>query len=374
MASTTVTDQDARHLRRAVELAAMARGSTSPNPLVGAVVARGARAIGEGFHAAAGEPHAERVALAACSEDPAGATLYVSLEPCCHEGRTPPCTDAIVAARIARVVVASDDPTGKAAGRGLGILRDEGVAVEMADGEVAAAARQLNQPFRKHARTGRPLVVFKSAMTLDGKVATRSGDSQWISGESSRARAHRWRAECDAVAVGIHTATVDDPLLTARIEGVARQPRRVVFDSEASLPLDSQLVRSAHEVGVVLVCSRAAKRTSTDALRNAGVEVVVATGENEAARVRNALDELGARGVQSLLLEGGPHLAGTFLEAREIDEARMFVAPLLAGGREARAAIEGDGVERIGDAVRAVHADVERIDDDVLITARLREW
>jgi diaminohydroxyphosphoribosylaminopyrimidine deaminase/5-amino-6-(5-phosphoribosylamino)uracil reductase len=374
MASSTLTEQDARHLRRAVELAATARGSTSPNPLVGAVVVKDGRTIGEGFHARAGEPHAERVALAACSEDPAGATLYVSLEPCCHEGRTPPCTDAILAAGIGRVVIASDDPTEKAAGRGLGILRDEGVAVEMLDGEIAAAARLLNQPFRKHARSGRPLVVFKSAMTLDGKVATRSGDSQWISGAASRARAHRWRAECDAVAVGIHTATLDDPLLTARIEGVDRQPRRVVFDSEASLALDSQLVRSAEEVPVILVCSRAASRTATDALRNAGVEVIVTTGENEAARVRTALDELGARDVQSLLLEGGPHLAGVFLEAGEIDEARMFVAPLLAGGREARAAIEGEGVERIDDALRAVALDVERIDDDVLISARLREW
>ncbi|MEX1142086.1 MAG: bifunctional diaminohydroxyphosphoribosylaminopyrimidine deaminase/5-amino-6-(5-phosphoribosylamino)uracil reductase RibD [Thermoleophilaceae bacterium] len=374
MASTTATEQDARHLRRAVELAAMALGTTSPNPLVGAVVVKQGRTLGEGFHVRAGEPHAERVALADCSEDPAGGTLYVSLEPCCHEGRTPPCTDAIVAAGIVRVVVASDDPTAKAAGRGLGILRDEGIAVDVMDGEAAQAARLLNQPFRKHARTGRPLVIFKSAMTLDGKVATSSGDSQWISGESSRRRAHRWRADCDAVAVGIHTATADDPLLTARIDGVARQPRRVVFDSEASLPLDSQLVRSAAEVPLVLVCSRAAKRTSTDALRNAGVEVIVTTGENEPARVRSALDELGAREVQSLLLEGGPHLAGSFLEAGEIDEARMFVAPILAGGKEARAAIEGEGVERIGDAVRAVHTDVERIDEDVLITARLREW
>jgi diaminohydroxyphosphoribosylaminopyrimidine deaminase / 5-amino-6-(5-phosphoribosylamino)uracil reductase len=374
MASSTVTEQDVRHLRRTVELAAMARGSTSPNPLVGAVVVKDGRTIGEGFHARAGEPHAERVALAAC-DDAAGATLYVSLEPCCHQGRTPPCTEAIAAAGIGRVVVASDDPTDKAAGRGLGILRDEGIAVDVIDdGEVGEAARLLNQPFRKHARAGRPLVVFKSAMTLDGKVATRSGDSQWISGEASRARAHRWRAELDAVAVGIHTATQDDPLLTARIEGVARQPRRVVFDSEASLPLDSQLVRSAGEVPVILVCSRAAKRTATDALENAGVEVIVATGENEAARVCSALDELGARDVQSLLLEGGPHLAGVFLEAGEIDEARMFVAPLFAGGREARAAIEGEGVERIDDAVRAVAVDVERIDDDVLVTARLREW
>ena len=244
MAQTMATERDARHLRRTLELAERARGRTSPNPLVGAVVVRGDRILGEGFHEAAGEPHAERAALDACAEDPAGATLYVSLEPCCHQGRTPPCTDAIVEAGIARVVVASDDPTPKAAGRGLGILRDEGVTVEVHDGEVGAAARLLNQPFRKHARTGRPLVILKSAMTLDGKVATRTGDSQWISGESSRARAHRWRAEADAVAVGIGTALADDPLLTARVEGVPRQPRRVVFDSEARLPLDGKLVAS----------------------------------------------------------------------------------------------------------------------------------
>jgi diaminohydroxyphosphoribosylaminopyrimidine deaminase/5-amino-6-(5-phosphoribosylamino)uracil reductase len=374
MASTTATERDARHLERAIELAATARGLTSPNPLVGAVVVKGGRTIGEGLHTRAGEPHAERAALAACEEDPAGATLYVSLEPCCHQGRTPPCTDAIVEAGIARVVVASDDPTPKASGRGLGILRDEGIAVETVDGPIGDSARLLNQPFRKHARTGRPLVIFKSAMTLDGKVATRTGSSQWISGESSRARAHRWRAESDAVGVGIHTATIDDPLLTARIEGVASQPRRVVFDSEASLPLASQLVRSAHEVPVILVCSRAAKRTATDALRNAGVEVIVCTGQNEAARICSALGELGARGIQSILLEGGPHLAGVFLEAGEIDEARMFVAPMLVGGRDAKAAIEAEGVELIGDAPRAVFTAVERIDDDVLMTARFREW
>ncbi len=374
MGPTTVTERDTRHLHRAIELAETARGHTSPNPLVGAVLVRGERTIGEGFHARAGEPHAERVALANCEEDPAGATLYVSLEPCAHEGRTPPCTEAIVQAGIARVVVASDDPTPKASGRGLGVLRDEGIEVETVDGEVGASARLINQPFRKHARTGRPLVVFKSAMTLDGKVATRTGDSQWISGEASRARAHRWRAECDAVAVGIHTAIVDDPQLTARLEGVSRQPSRVVFDSEASLPPSSKLVKSAAEVPVILVCSRAAKRTATDALRNAGVEVIVTTGQNEAARVLNALTELGGRGIQSLLLEGGPHLAGVFLEAGEIDEARIFVAPMLAGGKDARAAIEGEGFEQIDDAVKALSTQVERIDGDVLITSRVRDW
>jgi diaminohydroxyphosphoribosylaminopyrimidine deaminase/5-amino-6-(5-phosphoribosylamino)uracil reductase len=374
MSPMAVTEHDTRHLMRAIELAGRARGQTSPNPMVGAVIVKGGRVIGEGITQPPGEAHAEREALEACNESPAGATMYVSLEPCCHRGRTPPCTEAILEASIARVVIASDDPTKKAAGRGPGILRDEGVEVVWVDGEVAEAARLLNQPFRKHARTGRPLVVFKSAMTLDGKVATVTGDSQWISGESSRARAHRWRAESDAVAVGIGTALVDDPRLTARIEGVARQPRRVVFDSEARLPIDSQLVGGVGEVPLTVVCSRAAARTSVQALEAAGVDVIVATGQNERARVEDALDELGGRDVQSLLLEGGPHLAGAFLEAREIDEARMFVAPLMSGGRDARTAVEGMGIEQIAAAPRALHVDVERLDDDVLITARLKEW
>jgi diaminohydroxyphosphoribosylaminopyrimidine deaminase/5-amino-6-(5-phosphoribosylamino)uracil reductase len=374
MAQMTATERDQRHLERTIELAATARGHTSPNPLVGAVVAKGERTIGEGFHAGAGQPHAERQALAACSENPAGATLYVSLEPCCHHGRTPPCTEAIVEAGIARVVVASDDPSEKAAGRGLGMLRDEGVRVDLFDGDLSQQARLLNQPFRKHARTGRPLVVFKSAMTLDGKVASRTGDSRWISSEASRARVHRWRAESDAVAVGLGTALADDPQLTARVEAVSRQPRRVVFDSEARLPIDSQLVRGVAEAPVIVVVSRAASRTAVQALESAGCEVVVVSGNNEAARVASALDELGARGVQSLLLEGGPRLAGSFLEAGEVDEARIFIAPLMAGGRDARTAVEGMGVEHIAGAGRALHSEVERIEDDVLITARFKDW
>ena len=239
------TDTDALFLARAIELAEGGRGHVSPNPLVGALVVRDGEVLGEGFHARYGGAHAERKALDACTADPRGGTLYVSLEPCCHHGQTPPCTDAILEAGIARVVVASDDPTEKASGRGLGILRDEGVDVVVADGEPAMRARLLNQAFRKHARTGRPHVLFKSAMTLDGKVATRTGDSKWISGEAARLRSHHWRAERDAVVVGIGTALADDPQLNARVEGVTRQPRRVVFDSEGRLPLDSQLVQGA---------------------------------------------------------------------------------------------------------------------------------
>jgi diaminohydroxyphosphoribosylaminopyrimidine deaminase/5-amino-6-(5-phosphoribosylamino)uracil reductase len=253
-------------------------------------------------------------------------------------------------------------------------MRDEGIEVVVADGELATRARQLNQPFRKWARTARPWVLFKSALTLDGKVATRGGDSKWISSEASRYRAHHWRAECDAVAIGIGTALADDPQLTARVKDVYRQPRRIVFDSLARLPADSKLLREARRVPLTVVVSRAAPRAATDALETHGAEVIVAPGENETARVRSALDQLGPMGISSILLEGGPHLAGAFLDAQEIDEIRLFLAPIVLGGRSARAALEGEGVEAIADAVRALTLDVERVDEDLLISARLKEW
>jgi diaminohydroxyphosphoribosylaminopyrimidine deaminase/5-amino-6-(5-phosphoribosylamino)uracil reductase len=375
----TCTDTDKAHLARAIELAQNGRGAVRPNPVVGAVVARGGEVLGEGWHKEFGGAHAEVNAIEACGlEDLSGATLYVSLEPCCHEGKMPPCTDAILQAGIGRVVVASDDPTDKASGRGLGILRDEGVEVVIADGELAARARLLNQAFRKHARVGRPWVLFKSAMTLDGKVATRTGDSKWISGEDSRRLVHHWRASVDAVVVGIGTALADDPQLTARPDGLPaeleRQPRRVVFDTLARLPPTSQLVAAAAEIPLTLVVSRAAARADTDALEAAGVQVLVATGENEPARVRSALDQLGAIGIASVLLEGGPHLAGAFLDAGEIDEVRLFLAPLLLGGSAARDPLEGKGVEHISEALRALTFECDPIGEDLLISARLREW
>jgi diaminohydroxyphosphoribosylaminopyrimidine deaminase/5-amino-6-(5-phosphoribosylamino)uracil reductase len=371
----TVLDTDRVHLARAIEIAERGRGRATPNPLVGAVVVKDGDVMGEGWHDVFGGPHAERAAIEAChGADLTGACMYVSLEPCCHQGKTPPCTDAIVEAGVSRVVVASDDPSEHASGRGLGILRDEGVEIVIAEGELAARARLLNQPFRKLARTGRPHVLFKTAMTLDGKVATRTGDSKWISGEDSRRRAHAWRAECDAVVVGIGTALADDPLLTSRIEGADRQPRRIVFDSEGRLPLDSQLVMSAPEIPLTVVVSRAAPRTATDGLEIAGADVVVATGENEPARIRSALDQLGASGISSLLLEGGPHLAGAFLDAGEVDEMRLFIAPVVIGGTTARDPLEGEGAERIAEATRALSMSFERIADDILISARLREW
>jgi diaminohydroxyphosphoribosylaminopyrimidine deaminase/5-amino-6-(5-phosphoribosylamino)uracil reductase len=372
---TAVTEIDRRHLARAIELAERGRGRVSPNPVVGAVIGRHEEVIAEGFHQELGSAHAEVEAIRdADGRDLTGATLYVSLEPCCHRGRTPPCTEAILGAGIERLVVASDDPSEHASGRGLGILRDEGVEVVVADGELAARAKIQNQPFRKHARTGRPWVLFKSAMTLDGKVATHSGDSKWISGKASRELVHRWRAGSDAVAVGIGTALADDPQLTARMDEVDRQPRRVVFDSLARLPLSSQLAAGARTVPLTVVVSRAAPRAAIDALATHGAEIVVATGENEPARVRAALDQLGTAGITSILLEGGPHLAGAFLDAGELDEIRLFLAPLVLGGRTARDPLEGEGADAIADVARALTLQCEQVGDDLLISARLKEW
>jgi diaminohydroxyphosphoribosylaminopyrimidine deaminase/5-amino-6-(5-phosphoribosylamino)uracil reductase len=346
--NTQLTGTDKAHLARALELAERGRGRVSPNPLVGAVVVRDGEVIGEGFHAELGDLHAERAALADCAErgnDPAGATMYVTLEPCAHTGRQPPCVDAILEAGIARVVIASDDPSEKAAGRGLGILRDGGVAVEFAAGEEASGARLLNQPFRKHARTGLPLVTLKLAMSLDGKTATPPGTSPWISSEQSRELVHRWRAESDAIAAGIGTVLADDPLLTARAPN-ARQPVRVVFDRRARLPLDSQLLRTLDQSPVLVVV---APEVDTSPLRAVGAEVLTADS------IEAALAELGRRGITSLFLEGGKTLAAAFADTGQIDEARAFVAPLLlAGGKRTEAVDPGA--------------------TDTLIETRFKEW
>jgi diaminohydroxyphosphoribosylaminopyrimidine deaminase / 5-amino-6-(5-phosphoribosylamino)uracil reductase len=370
-----LTRDDLAQLRRAIELAESGRGRVSPNPVVGAVIVDGGEVIGEGWHAELGGAHAEVAALEACraaGADPSGATMYVSLEPCAHHGRQPPCTEAILAAGISRVVIASEDPSEKASGRGPGILRDEGVEVSFAEGAEAAAARLANQPFRKHARTGRPLVVLKSALSLDGFTATAGGDSKWISGASSRATVHRWRAESDAVAVGIETALADDPRLTARdVDEEPRQPLRVVFDSEARLPPGSAVVSGVAEVPVLVVASEAAPSDRVEALRAAGAEVLALPGERR-QRLLAALDELGRRAITSLLVEGGAGLAGAFLDAGEVDELRLFVAPVLLGAGRPLAIREG--VAEVAAAERPLAVEWERSGEDMLVRVRLREW
>lgn len=349
--AASLTTADREHLKRALELAEFGRGKVSPNPLVGAVVVRDGVVIGEGYHAELGDLHAERAALKDCAErgeDPRGATMYVTLEPCAHTGRQPPCVEAILEAGIGQVVIGSDDPSEKASGRGPGMLRDGGIEVELAAGEEATAARLLNQPFRKHACTGLPLVTLKLAMSLDGRTTTAEGDSPWISSPESRELVHRWRAESDAIAVGIGTVLADDPLLTARGSAAHRQPLRIVFDRRARLPLGSQMLQTLDLSPVVVAVAPDAASDRVAALRGAGAEILIA------GDVEVALSELGRRGVASLFLEGGRTLAAAFIEADQVDEARNFIAPiLLSGGR---------------------HEPVDRSLEDTLVTARFKEW
>jgi diaminohydroxyphosphoribosylaminopyrimidine deaminase/5-amino-6-(5-phosphoribosylamino)uracil reductase len=377
-------------LRKALELAEGGRGRVSPNPLVGAVVVRGGEIIGEGFHAELGGLHAERAALADAArrgEDAAGATMYVTLEPCAHQGRQPPCSDAVIEAGIARIVIASEDPTTKAAGKGPEQLRAAGIEVDFVDpeprrdadaerapaggsapaaeaAEIALAARLLNQPFRKHSLTGLPWVLLKTAMSLDGRTVTPAGASPWISGERARELVHLWRGECDAIAVGIGTVLADDPLLTARL-GEARQPVRVVFDSAARLPLDSQLLATLDEAPVSVVHGSEADPARVEALLRAGVEAIAVGGATPAERVRPALVELGRRGLTSLLLEGGATLAAAFAAAEMVDEARVFVAPLLLGGPLADVPIAGISGRLLGS---------DSVGEDTLIRTRFKEW
>ncbi|HEY1854859.1 MAG TPA: bifunctional diaminohydroxyphosphoribosylaminopyrimidine deaminase/5-amino-6-(5-phosphoribosylamino)uracil reductase RibD [Solirubrobacterales bacterium] len=385
--SRALTDTDRDHLRRTLELAEGGRGRVSPNPLVGAVVVRDGKVIGEGFHAELGGLHAERAALAdaeARGEDPRGATMYVTLEPCAHTGRQPACVEAILEQGIGRVVIASEDPSEKASGRGPRVLRDAGVEVESAAGAAdMAAARLLNQPFRKHSRAGLPLVVLKLAMSLDGQTATAPGDSPWISGERSRELVHRWRGEHDAIAVGIGTVLADDPLLTARLPG-ARQPCRVVFDSAARLPLDSRLVGSLDQSPLTVVAGPEAPQERIEALREAGAEVFVADSADPGERIEAALTMLGRREVTSLFLEGGKTLATAFAAAGQVDESRTFIAPVLLVPSEAPAApqwssfvtggVTKDDQSPGAGRLEALATSVEAVGDDTLITARFKDW
>jgi diaminohydroxyphosphoribosylaminopyrimidine deaminase / 5-amino-6-(5-phosphoribosylamino)uracil reductase len=305
--------------------------------------------------------------------------MYVTLEPCAHQGRQPPCVEAILEAGIGRVVIASEDPSEKAAGRGPGILRDGGVEVDFARGAEATAARRLNQPFRKHARTGLPLVILKMAMSLDGETTTAPGDSPWISGPESRELVHKWRAESDAIAVGIGTALADDPHLTARIEG-ARQPKRVVFDSKARLRLESQLLKTLDQAPALVVTSPGAPADRVSALKSAGAGIIVAPD------IESALRELGRREITSLFLEGGHTLASAFLLSDLIDESRTFIAPVLLG-RQPTSAPRVGGDDREDSAGRrsprsetgparqtALLSSTKNVGADTLITATFNEW
>ena len=339
---------DERFMARALELAARGAGTTNPNPMVGCLVVRGGRVVGEGHHVRAGGPHAEPMALARAGTRARGATVYVNLEPCAHAGRTPPCAPRLVAAEVARVVVATRDPNPLVSGRGLALLRRAGVRVTA--GVRAPEARLLNQRFLTAKKLCRPFVLLKAAVTIDGRIATAEGDSKWITSARQRRAARRVRGLHDAVAVGIGTVLADDPLLLPSPR--PRHPfRRVVFDSQLRMPLDCRLVATARRWPVT-VLTRRGRGARAAALQRRGVQVASVAGRGRLVQLGNALGLLGSEGVTSLMVEGGSELLGSFLAERLFDQLALFEAPLLLGGRGSRSAFGGPDPRRIADAVR----------------------
>ncbi len=328
-------------MRRAIELAWQGAGWTSPNPMVGAVMVKDGRIIGEGTHLRCGQLHAERNAIAACTEDPAGATIYVTLEPCCHYGRTPPCTEILLEKRIARVVIGSRDPNPKVAGKGAALLREQGVQVE--EDFLREECDALNPVFFHYITTGKPYVVLKYAMTLDGKIATRTGASKWITGEKARSHVHWLRGRYAAILAGIGTVLADDPLLNCRREG-GHQPTRIICDSHLRIPLDSRICKTAGEYNTILACAEESpeKKAQLEAL---GVEIWTLPGQDGQVDLQALMARLGQAGIDSVLLEGGGELHESALRAGIVNHVCAYIAPKLFGGRKAKSPVEGLGVE-----------------------------
>jgi diaminohydroxyphosphoribosylaminopyrimidine deaminase/5-amino-6-(5-phosphoribosylamino)uracil reductase len=340
--------QDERFMQRALALARRGMGKTSPNPAVGAVLVRKGRVIGEGWHRRVGGPHAEVFALRGVSAR--GVTLYVTMEPCCTWGKTPPCTDAIIAAGVKRVVVAALDPNPKHDGRGLKVLSRAGIRVE--SGLLAKEATAMNAVFNKWVTTGMPFVIVKAAMSLDGKIATRTGDSKWITSEAARREAHKLRAGVDAVMVGANTVIRDNPQLTVRHGVRGKQPWRVVVDARGRTPPTAKLFSVTHRKRTLVLTTKLAPVRWRRHLALLGIDVVIVKKTEERVDLQAALHALGEMDVTSVLVEGGGELLGSFFDARLVDKVALFYAPVVIGGRDAVMAVAGEGAATVGKAVR----------------------
>lgn len=364
---TDEAEPDIVYMTEALGLARNALGRTSPNPLVGAAVVREGRVVGRGFHPRAGEPHAEIFALREAGQLARGATLYVTLEPCCHWGRTGPCTEAIITAGIARVVVATEDPDPRVNGAGIRILREQGIEVIV--GVLREHAEALNAAYCKHRRMGLPLVTLKWAISLDGKIASRPGIRTRLTGEAAQRYAHELRNTHDAILVGISTILVDDPQLTCRIEG-GRDPLRVILDSRLRLPLDARALNLSASAQTVVVTTAVAAPEKVAAIRAKGADLLIFEGTRPP--VRWILEQLANRGVLSVLVEGGATVHASFIDAQLADRVVVFVAPRIIGNQLAPSAVAGTGLRLASAAVGLERCTVRQLGEDVVIEGQLR--
>ncbi|MDW7738742.1 MAG: bifunctional diaminohydroxyphosphoribosylaminopyrimidine deaminase/5-amino-6-(5-phosphoribosylamino)uracil reductase RibD [Bacillota bacterium] len=359
-------DADDRYMWMALDLARQGRGRTSPNPMVGAVVVQGSEVLATGYHQAAGTPHAEIIALKKAGEKAEGATLYLNLEPCAHHGRTGPCTEAIIKAGISRVVAAMQDPNPLVSGRGFARLTEAGIKVK--EGVLEQKARQLNEVFIKYITEQLPFVSVKVAMSLDGKIGTATGDSQWITGDKARQFVHRLRDNTDVIMVGIETVLKDNPRLTTRIEGGGgKDPVKVVVDSTARLPLDARVIESSSSARLILAVTEQASKEKLRALKDRGVEVLVMPAKEGRVDLKALMKKLAERELSAVLVEGGGTLNYSLLEQSLIDKLFIFIAPLIIGGRESPTAFSGVGVEKLASAWSVEDVELKQFDKDLLL-------
>ena len=365
-----------KYMRRAIELAKKGSGHVNPNPLVGAVIVRDGEIIGEGYHECYGQLHAERNAIANAKKrgnSLEGSTIYVTLEPCCHYGKTPPCTEAIIEEKIARVVVGSDDPNPLVSGKGFQMLREKGI--EVIPHFLKEECDAMNYVFFHYIRTGTPYVAMKYAMTMDGKIACYTGDSKWVTGEESRAHVQTLRNHYKGIMAGIGTVLADDPMLNCRIEG-GRDPIRIIADSHLRIPMDSQLVRTAGQQPLIVACLPDADEEKAAQLQEKGVEVLRIPGvttaditeeQKEVISLPVLMKELGARKIDGILLEGGGQLNESALQAGIVDRIYCYIAPKIFGGAQAKTPVEGQGLTRAADAWKFNRIGMQEFGQDILL-------
>ncbi|MBO5854596.1 MAG: bifunctional diaminohydroxyphosphoribosylaminopyrimidine deaminase/5-amino-6-(5-phosphoribosylamino)uracil reductase RibD [Bacteroidales bacterium] len=365
--------QDIEYMRRAIELARQGSGFVNPNPMVGCVVVKDNTIIAEGYHEYYGGFHAERNALTNCKSDCNGATLYVTLEPCCHHGKTPPCTDIIIEKGIKKVVVGLLDPNPLVNRKGVEILEKAGI--EVVTGVEEESIKELNKVFLKYIKTKRPYVLLKTAMTLDGKIATYTGDSKWITNEKSRKLVHKLRSEMMGIVAGIGTVKTDDPMLNCRLEIQQQnfhQPIRIIVDTKASISTESQIVKTAKEYKTILVHTKSASHDNIEKLHSLNVETLICEEKDNHVDINDLMTKLGQKGIDSLLLEGGSCLNAAFLQAGCVDEVYAFIAPKIIGGEHSKSPIGGKGIELMKDAITFNKVEIEQIENDILIKGKIK--
>ena len=362
---------DIKYMQRALRMAEKGSGYTNPNPLVGAVIVKAGRIIGEGYHMKYGSHHAEINALNSAVEDVRGATMYVTLEPCSHYGKTPPCANALIESGIGRVVIGLRDPNPLVSGRGIELLEQNGI--EVITGVLENEGKKINEIFLKYITTGLPFCILKSAMTLDGKIASSIGDSRWITSEASREYVHRLRNRAAAIMVGIGTVLADNPMLNTRLpEGDGRDPVRVIVDSTARIPLDARVLNQDTDTLTIVAVTEKANKHKLDDIRNKGAEIVIAPLKDDKVDLSYLIRELAAKKLDSVLLEGGSALNYSALAEGIIDKVNMFIAPKLIGGSDAKTPVGGKGIPYIKDAIELENIEVYRFNNDIMVEGYIR--